>query len=39
MGLLRYSIIGTLRFFALGGYMIGMWLMFARTKLVVGSRC
>ena len=27
--------LGHFAFFALGGYMIGMWLMFARTKLVV----
>ena len=27
--------LGHFAFFALGGYMIGMWLMFARTKLIV----
>ena len=27
--------LGHFAFFALGGYMLGMWLMFARTKLVV----
>ena len=27
--------LGHFAFFALGGYMIGMWLMFARTKLII----
>lgn len=27
--------LGHFAFFGLGGYMIGMWLMFARTKLIV----
>tara|TARA_B100000686_G_C16728887_1_gene939445 strand:- start:771 stop:1781 length:1011 start_codon:yes stop_codon:yes gene_type:complete len=27
--------LGHFAFFALGGYMIGMWLMFARTKIIV----
>ena len=27
--------LGHFAFFALGGYMIGMWLMYARTKLIV----
>ena len=27
--------LGHFAFFALGGYMIGMWLMFARTKMIV----
>lgn len=27
--------LGHFAFFALGGYMIGMWMMFARTKLIV----
>ena len=27
--------LGHFAFFALGGYMIGMWLMYARTELIV----
>ena len=27
--------LGHFAFFALGGYMVGMWLMFARTKMIV----
>ena len=27
--------LGHFAFFALGGYMIGMWMMFARTKMIV----